>query len=178
MNKASDYEPRWRNLFERQAATLEEAAHMLLCRQEDPKEILRSVVNQLKNQPFDDVFAPVCALREVIKAAIARNDESSGQDFELQADIALQRWHSGPLPLEALPWAERAVYFLQEVQHYARRNTALLLGMSDAEVDQLKKSAEKRMGFPEDPPEPEFHWRTHPLATIRVRHSIAFAVYE
>jgi len=61
----------------------------------------------------------------------------------------------------------RAVYFLQEVQHYTLRNTALLLGMSDAEVDQLKKSAKKRMGFPEDPPEPEFHCRTHPLATIR-----------
>ena len=178
MKDDSNHETKWRDLFEKQYATLEEAALMVLYRQEDPKEILRSAINQLKSRPFHAVFGPVCALREVIKTAIARNDDSSVPDFEQQAGIALHRRHSGPLPLEALPWAERAVYFLHEVQHYARRDTALLLGMSDREVEQLKKSAKKRMGYPEDPSEHEFRRQMLPAASFRVRHSIAFAAYE
>ena len=178
MKDASDHETKWRDLFEKQHVTLEEAAFMVLYRQEDPEEILSSAINQLKNRPFHDIFGPACALREVIKAGIARNEDSLEQEIEPQVGIALHRWHSGPLPLEALPWAERAVYFLHEVQHYARRDTALLLGMSDGEVDHLKKSAKKRMGYPEDPPAREFQRQIHPSASFRVRHSIAFAVYE
>jgi hypothetical protein len=36
-----------------------------------------------------------------------------------------------------LPWPERAVYLLREVLRYSRRDTALLLGMSDSNIDQL-----------------------------------------
>jgi len=178
MKVASDHERKWKNLFERQRATLEEAAFMVLCRQEDPKETLCSAFNQLKNRPFHDVFGPVCAVREVIKAAIARNEDCFEQEFEHNAGIALPRRQSGPLPLEALPWAERAVYFLHEVQHYARCDTALLLGMSDGEVDQLNKSARKQMGYPENPPERKFRRQIPPAPSFRVRHSIAFAAYE
>ena len=52
------------------------------------------------------------------------------------------------LPLEALPWAERVTYFLREVLHYSRRDCALLLGISDANVDELNRFARKRMGIP------------------------------
>lgn len=174
MKSTSDHEPKWRNLFDKHLANMEEAALMVLYRQEDPKEVLCSAINQLKNRPFDEVFGPISAVREVIKAAIARNDEESDETL-----LAPQRWgHPGPLPLGSLPWAERAVYFLHEVQHYARRDTALLLGISDEEVDQLKKSAKKRMGFPEELPEREFRRQTHPIGSIRIRHSIAFAAYE
>ena len=178
MKDASNNETKWRDLFEKEHAILEEAAFMVLYRQEDPKEILYSAINQLKNRPFHEVFGRVCALREVIKAAIARNEGCFEQDFEQRAGFALHRRHSGPLPLEALPWAERAVYFLHEVQHYARRDTALLLGMSDGEVDQLKKCARRRMGYPEDPSEREFRRRILPHTSLQVRHSIAFAAYE
>jgi DNA-directed RNA polymerase specialized sigma24 family protein len=178
MNDAGNHEMKWRDMFEKQRAILEEAAFMVLYRQEDPREILCSAINQLKDRPFHEVFGPVCALREVVKAAIARNEDSSEHDIEQRSDIALHRWHSGPLPLEALPWPERAVYFLREVQHYTRRDTALLLGISDGEVDELKKSAKKRMGYPEEPTEREFRRPAPPAASFRVRHSIAFAAFE
>jgi DNA-directed RNA polymerase specialized sigma24 family protein len=139
---------------------------------------LSAAIDQLKNRPCHDPFGPASALREVIKAAIARNDSFIEQDFEQQAGIAIQRWHSGPLPLEALPWAERAVYFLHEVLHYARRDTSLLLGINDGEVSLLARAAKKRMGHPEDPPKREFCRQTPRTSTIRVRHSIAFAAYE
>lgn len=178
MKDFNNHETKWRDLFEREHAILEEAAFMVLYRQEDPQEILYSAINQLKNRLFHEVFGPVCALREVIKAAIARNEEYFEQDFEQRAGIALLRRHSGPLPLEALPWAERAVYFLHEVQHYARRDTALLLGMNDGEVDQLKRSARRRMGYPEDPSERELRGQILPATPFRAIHSIAFAAYE
>ena len=175
MRIASDHEPKWRDLFDRQKARMDKAALMVLRRQDDPKEVLRTAINQLKDRPFDAVFGPISAVREVIKAAIAQND----QEYEEQAAVSPQpRRRLGPLPLEELPWAERAVYFLHEIQHYARRDTGLLLGMSDWEVDQLKKSAKRRMGFPEESPEREFLGQTHPIASIRIRHSLAFAAYE
>jgi DNA-directed RNA polymerase specialized sigma24 family protein len=80
--------------------------------------------------------------------------------------------------LEALPWAERAVYYLREVLRYARRDTALLLGISDGEVSLLARAARKRMGHAEDPPKREFCRPTPTANSIRIRHSIAFAAYE
>jgi len=46
-----------------------------------------------------------------------------------------------------LPWPERAVYLLREMLRYSRRDTALLLGMSDANVDQLQKFAKRRIRY-------------------------------
>jgi hypothetical protein len=174
----SDHEQRWIDLFEKQQATLEEAAIMVLYRQEDPREILCAAINELKLRPFHEVFGPVSAIREIIKAAIARNDDFIEHEAELQQNVALPPWNSGPLPLEALPWAERAVYFMREVLHYARRDAALLLGICDGEVDQLTRSAKQRMGQPEDPPERSHHRRTQSLVSVRTQHSMAFAAFE
>jgi hypothetical protein len=176
MKIESDHELRWRKLFENQTATFEEATHMLLYRKEDPKQILSAAIGQLKDRRFDDVFAPVCALREVVKAAIARNEYFVEQrDIEQEWGVVLRRSQSGPLPLEALPWAERAVYFLREVLHYVRRDTALLLGLSDGEVDHLTRSAKQRMGYPEASEENLFNRTTGRPDSIRTRHSMAFA---
>lgn len=38
------------------------------------------------------------------------------------------------------------MYFLREVLRYSRRNTALLLGMSDADIDQIYELARGRIG--------------------------------
>lgn len=154
---------------------MKNAALMVLRRQGNANEVLCSAIDQLKDRPFDQVFGPISAVREVIKAAIAHNDREFDEEVAASQE---QLWNEGSLPIEALPWAERAVYFLHEVEHYARRDTALLLGMSDWEVDQLKKSARKRMGFPEEPFARELHGHNHPVASIGSAHSIAFAAYE
>ena len=179
MKSQSDHELRWRELFEMRTATFEQAIHMLLCRKEEPTQVLSMAIRQLKNRQFDEVFAPVCALREVVKAAITHNRDSvAPQGMEQQWDVALKRSRPGPLPLEALPWAERAVYFLREVLHYVRRDTALLLGLSDREVDHLTRSAKQRMGYPEGPEENLVSRRARRTDTIRGSHSLAFAAYE
>lgn len=178
MNQKRDREQEWQDLFEKQRATLEEAASMVLYRQDDPKEIVCAVMDKLKSRPFHEVFGPISALREVIKAAIARNCDSVEQDLEPQTSIVSLELLSSPLPLKALPYAERAVYFLHRVQNYARRDTALLLGLSDWEVDQLTTSAMRRMGHPEDESVRASYLQIPQAVSIRVRHSIAFALYE
>ncbi len=177
MNHKEEREQQWQNLFEEQRATFEEAASMVLNRQDDPREILFAAMDKLKSQSFHEVFAPVSALREVIKAAIARNFDSVEQDFEPQTGIGPREQLSSPLPLEALPHAERAVYFLHKVQSYTRRDTALLLGISDWEVDQLTMSAMRQMGHLQDDSVSASSLQIPQAASIRVRHSIAFALY-
>ena len=46
MNIENDHELRWRELFEKQTATFEEATHMLLCRKEDPTQIRRAAIGR------------------------------------------------------------------------------------------------------------------------------------
>ena len=53
-----DHELRWRELFEKQTATFEEASHMLLCRKEEPTQILSMAIGRLKNRQFDDQDSP------------------------------------------------------------------------------------------------------------------------
>jgi DNA-directed RNA polymerase specialized sigma24 family protein len=48
---------------------------------------------------------------------------------------------------QVLPWPERAVYFLRRVLHYSCQETALLLGMSHAQIDQFYKFAAKRIAY-------------------------------
>jgi hypothetical protein len=52
-------------------------------------------------------------------------------------------WHAA--------WPERAVYFLREALRYSRRDTALLLGMSDANIDQLYLFGQKRVRYSSNP---------------------------
>jgi hypothetical protein len=82
MKNANDHEPAWRDLLERQRDVLEEAAYMVLYRQEDPKEILSVALDQLRGRPYHEVFGSASAIREVIKAAIARNHNFVDQEFE------------------------------------------------------------------------------------------------
>jgi len=178
MKTESDHAASWRDLFENRHATLVEAAHLLLCQHQDPEVILRIAFNRLKNRTFHEFFGRVSAVREVIKVALERNDEFSEEEFRQPADLTPEWWPAGPLPLDALPWAERAVYYLREILHYARRDTALLLGVSDGEVDGLLTSARQRIGHTSLPKGHLHPSPAPPAASIRIQHSIAFAAIE
>jgi hypothetical protein len=81
---------------------------------------------------------PEAASREVSEAAISHNQASVGIQVERSNCGNQIRWYLGPLPQGALPWPERAVYFMREVLGYSHHETAVLLGLSDREVDHLK----------------------------------------
>jgi hypothetical protein len=147
MTRQTNKEGMWISLFEEQHSRLSEVAQMLLYRSVSPEPILEKALAELEGRPFRTAFGLISATRAVVKAAIAYNHRDTDSRVRVGSSGPVINVHSGPLPLEALPWAERAVYFLRDILRYSRRDTALLLGMSDGEVDQLNKFAGTRMGI-------------------------------
>lgn len=137
----------WRTLFDEQGATLTVVAEMLLRDRVPPGQILDQARAALEGSSFRDPFAQVAAIRAVAQAAIAYNRSTANSAIETEIlDPWKQRF---PLIPNAgmLPWPERAVYFLRGVLRYSCQDTALLLGMSDANIDQLHKFAQKRIRY-------------------------------
>lgn len=56
----------------------------------------------------------------------------------------------------SFPTEERIVYFLRDILEYSRRDTSLLVGVSDAQVDRLLSLARKRLDIGEGPSSLEF----------------------
>jgi Sigma-70, region 4 len=178
MIRETNHKRKWRDLFEKHHPELTEVAEILLDRSGSPEQILQTTFADLEYHPFHEPFAKGCAVRAVVKAAIAYNYTSIDSWILTTSSGPIDYEHAGPQPLETLPWAERAAYFLHEVLHYSRRDTALLLGISDTNVDQLTRFARNRMGIQFETLR-QTH-TPHPSATRAVRstHSMAFASYE
>ena len=128
MTRETNKEGMWLSLFEVQHSRLSEIAEMLLYRSVSPEQILEEALAELEGRPFYTAFGLVSATRADVKAAIAYNQRDAGSRVGLASSEPVINVHTGPLPLEALPWAERAVYFLRDILRYSRRDTALLLG--------------------------------------------------
>jgi hypothetical protein len=143
MTRETIQEEKWRSLFQEQHARLVLAIETLLYRNESPEQILRAALTELEGRPFHEFFGQVSALRAVVKAAIAHNYTLFAPQIASSLPVSVNDENMAAPFLAALPWSERAVYFLSEILHYARRDTALLLGISDSNVDQLIRFAKK-----------------------------------
>jgi hypothetical protein len=75
-------------------------------------------------------------------ATSGKAERNVASTFQPAASNAHSRRRNG-----TLTWPERALYLLREALGY----TALLLGMSDANIDQLHKFAEKRIRYFSNP---------------------------
>jgi hypothetical protein len=148
MTQAQMDEQLWKALFREQHEALTEVAEMILFRNDSPEQILQAALAELQGQPFCETFARASALRAVVKATIAYDYSH----FDLTTALAASAPGGGeqlrPLPLKVLPWAERATYFLREVLRFSRRDSALLLGISDSAVEQFDCLARSRMKVP------------------------------
>jgi hypothetical protein len=136
----------WQTLFNEQRLALTVVAEMVLRCHVSPEQILSKALTALENSPLYENFGQVSATRAVVKAAIAHNREAANSSIESETLGPAKKEFPGTSHIGMLPWSERAVYFLRGVLGYSRRDTALLLGMSDANIDQLYKFAEKRIG--------------------------------
>ena len=135
---------KWSTLFEEHRTTLIAVAEMLLNYRVSPDEILDKTITALGASPVRETFGPASAIRAVVKTAVAHNCEVPNSRTEGESqDPAKYRSFEGTCG-GMLPWPERAVYFLRGALPYSRRETALLLGMSDSNIDQLYKLAEER----------------------------------
>ena len=138
---------RWRTLFNTHRPTLTAVAEMLSYSRVSPEQILDEAAADLEGSSVRNPFAQIAAIRAVVKAAIAHNREAANSRIEAELPDPAQHIFSGGPLVGMLPWRERAVYLLREVLHYSRRNTALLLGMSDANIDQIYELARKRISY-------------------------------
>ncbi len=145
MTRVAEREDLWRRLFHEQHARLTAAAEAILHRKASTEQILRTALEDSEGRPFHEIFGPASALRSVVKAAIASNHTVNNHEDPVAVPTPKSDEGENAHPLLELPWAERAVYFLRAVLNYSRRDTALLLEMSDAHVDQLMGFAETRI---------------------------------
>jgi hypothetical protein len=137
----------WPALFNQQRATLTAVAEMLLPSRVAPGQVLEQALTSLEGSPLRDTFGQICAIRAVVKAAIAYKLKNANCASEAEAPFTPKHQFPRIPHVGMLPWPERAVYFLREVLRYSRRDTALLLGMSDANIDQVHKFAERHIRY-------------------------------
>ena len=168
----------WSALFEEHHSELIEVAEILLYRNGSPEAILQTALAELDGTPFDKAFAKASATRAVVKAAIAHNYTGIDSWLVTAPSGTINDLLSGLRPLEALPWAERATYFLRDVLRYSRRDSALLLGISDVNVDELNRFAKKRMGIPVENLHQSRVPYTRPTRSACPAHSMAFGAFE
>lgn len=136
---------RWTALFNEQRAMLTTVAEMLLLSHIASDQVLEQALTSLEGAPLRETFGQICAIRAVVKAAIAYKLKNANCSSEAEAPVTPRHQFSRIPHVGMLPWPERAVYFLREVLRYSRRDTALLLGMSDANIDRLHKFAGRRI---------------------------------
>jgi len=138
---------RWPTLFNEQRATLTTVAEMLVPSRSASGQVLEQALMSLEGSPLRQTFGQICATRAVVKAAIAYKRKNANWASEAEPPVTPRHQFSRIRHVGMLPWPERAVYLLREMLRYSRRDTALLLGMSDANVDQLQKFAERRIRY-------------------------------
>jgi hypothetical protein len=137
----------WPALFNEQRATLTTVAEMLLPSRVASGQVLEQALTSLEGSPLRETFGQLGAIRAVVKAAIAYKLKNANYAGEAEAGVTPKHQFPRIPHVGMLPWPERAVYFLREVLRYSRRDTALLLGMSDANIDQLHNFAERRIRY-------------------------------
>jgi len=135
----------WRDLFDEHHANLAVVAEMLLRCRFSPEKILTKALAALEVSPREETFKH--ALRAVVETTIAHNRETADSSLKDESPGPVKCGFPGSSQIGKLPWAERAVYLLHGVLRYSCRETALLLGMSNANIDQLYKFAAKRIAY-------------------------------
>jgi hypothetical protein len=137
----------WPAFFNEQRATLTKVAEVLLPSRVPSGQVLEQALTSLEGSPLRETFGQSGAIRAVVKAAIAYKLKNANYAGEAEEPFTPKQQFPRIPGVGMLPWPERAVYFLREVLRYSRRDTALLLGMSDANIDRLHKFARRRIRY-------------------------------
>jgi hypothetical protein len=140
----TDQEEMWRTLFDDNHTDLAIVAEMLLCCRLSPERVLRKALMGLEGSACEETFQE--AIEAVVKAAVEYNHETANS-LQATTPTPAKLRVPGISQIAMLPWPERAVYFLRGILRYSCQETARLLGMNDAQIDQLHKIAAKRIAY-------------------------------
>lgn len=108
------------------------------------EEVLRQIEVDIGNAAVPDAFKLCFMLRSMARNAVQHIRECSqmtrGSDVPLDDSVK-----------SAPPAQERIVYFLRDILEYSTRNTSLLIGISDGQVEKVLSFARKRIDMIEGP---------------------------
>ena len=102
------------------------------------EEILAKVGAEVKDATVPDKFRLRFMVRIMVRKSIDHMrecDDASGELLATTPDVLLK----------IIPMRERLVYFLRDILEYSKRDTSILIGISDTRVDELLSLARKRI---------------------------------
>lgn len=117
--------------------------YLLQC--ECGQEILASVETEVRERFVPDDFKLRFLVRSLVRNVIQHLRECAHERN------CLHRPAGDSNPLAETPAQERLVYFMRDILEYSTRDTSLLIGITDAQVEDLLKFARKRIDMKEGP---------------------------
>jgi hypothetical protein len=107
-------------------------------------QILAKVEADVRERPVADEFKLRFLMRSLVRSAIQHLHECTNQR---NASHSPAQSNSGA----EIPAQERLVYFMRDILEYSTRDTSLLIGMTDAQVEKLLSFARRRIDMTEGP---------------------------
>jgi hypothetical protein len=145
MNDRSGQRDLWRVLFREERPAFAETAELLSHGEVSTEQILVEAYLALEETPFRKDFAQRTAIRQVVKVTLAHSLPAPRSRAETRPCVPLIDGTVEASTIGTLPWPERTAYLLHKVLRYSLRDSALLIGISDASLVQLVSIAEQRI---------------------------------
>ena len=113
----------------------------------DCKEnVLAMIEEEVREQPVPDEFKHRFLVRVLVRHVIQHIRDCKRVPDNQSSNVSASAESS-----KNLPPLERLVYFLRDMQEYAKRDAALLIGITDIQVDKLLSTARARIDTIEGP---------------------------
>jgi hypothetical protein len=142
---STEQEETWRAVFDENHADLVLVADMLMRCHLSPERIIHEALSHLESSPYEATFEH--AIQAVVDMTVQYNRESANLPLQTRTPPAGKLRVPGISQIAALPWSERAVYFLRGILRYSCEETGLLLNLTEVQIDQLYEFAVKRLGY-------------------------------
>jgi DNA-directed RNA polymerase specialized sigma24 family protein len=125
-------------------------------------EILTTVEEEVRERTVPDEFKSRFLVRALVRSVI-QHLRQCAQPSEALCNLAPEYANS----VATLRAQERLVYFMRDILEYSTRDSSLLMGITDAQVEKLLALARKRIDMTEGPSSVEietpqgayFRWR-------------------
>lgn len=117
-----------------------------LIRCECGHQVLAKVETEVREWRVPDDFK----LRFLVRTLV-RNVIQHLRDCTQQSEGLSWATQDRPISLSNMPAQERLVYFMRDILEYSTRDTSLLIGITDSQVEGLLSFARKRIDMAEGP---------------------------
>ncbi len=118
--------------------------YLILC--ECDHQILAKVESDVRERSVPDEFQLRFLARALVRNVIRHLHECTRQ-----RDTSRWPAEDSPNSIAVMPAQERLVYFMRDILEYSTRDTSLLIGITDAQVEKLLSFARKRIDMTEGP---------------------------